>query len=148
FFIVGTLAVVFARVVAVQQAGKEVGDLIPTDTDPGVKPGLGPYRRHVRRFIDVVSGGKLLALTESRVLLRVPLLHQAKAAKLPLDAVKVTVVVGVARHESVAANAVIDLDALDHVHGKGNLADPRPAGKLVGKIKLRRRRVAHMGLRA
>ena len=37
-------------------------------------------------------------------------------------AVKVTVVVGVARHEAVAADAVIGLDPLDHVHGKRNLA--------------------------
>ncbi len=63
-----------------------------------------------------VPAGKLLACAERRKLLRVPLLHQAEAAELALIAVEVAVVVGVAGDEAVAADAVVGLDALDHVH--------------------------------
>ena len=106
----------------IEQPGKEVRDVIPAEIDAGVKPGPGEHRRHVRSLIDVVACRETPALAERGELLGVPLLHHAEAAELALDAVEVTVVIGVAGDETVAADAVVGLDALDHVHRERQLA--------------------------
>ncbi len=72
------------------------------------------------------QGGKLLSI---------PLLHHAKAAELALDAVEVSVVVGVAGDEAVAADVVIGLDTLDDMYGKGNSGNPRFSCLFISEVE-------------
>src|SRR6266508_5998704 len=75
-----------------------------------------------------------------------PLLDHAEAAKLALLAIEVTVVVGVARDESVAADVVVGLDALDHVHRERQPRDPGSAVALVPQVELGRGGVGDAGI--
>jgi len=60
-------------------------------------------------------------LCKRSVLLRVPLLDHAETAELPLHAVEVPVVIGVAGHEAVPAHAVERLDPFHDLTGNGSL---------------------------
>jgi hypothetical protein len=119
------------------------GDVIPAEVDAGVEPGLGVHRRHVRGGVDV--GRPLSPILRRRgergELLGVPLLHHAEAAELALLAVEVAVVVGVAGDEAVAADVVVGLDPLDHVHRERQPGDPGLAVALVLQVELGRGRV-------
>ena len=68
----------------------------------------------------LVASGSVAIGGERREFFGVQLLDHAEAAELPLLAVEVTVVVSVAGDEAVAADVVVGLDALDHMHGEGN----------------------------
>ena len=95
----------------------------------------------------MLSAGHVAA-GERRELLGVPLLHHAEAAELALLAVEVAVVVGVAGDEAVAADVVVGLDPLDHVHRERQPRDPGPAVALVLQVELGRWGVVDTGLGA
>ena len=96
----------------------------------------------------MLSAGGLRRRRERRELLGVPLLDHAEAAELALLAVEVAVVVGVAGDEAVAADVVVGLDALDHVHRERQPGDPRFAVALVLQVELGRGRVVDARLGA
>ena len=73
----------------------------------------------------MLSAADVAVGRSARELLGVPLLDHAEAAELALVAVEVAVVVGVAGDEAVAADVVVGLDALDHVHRERQPRDPR-----------------------
>ena len=131
-----------------QQAGEVVGDVLAAEVDAGVEPGLGVHRRHVRGGVDVGRRRELAARRERGELLGVPLLDHAEAAELALVAVEVAVVVGVAGDEAVAADVVVGLDALDHVHRERQPGDPGLAGALVLQVELGRGGVVDAGFGA
>jgi hypothetical protein len=81
-------------------------------------------------------------------LLRVPLLDHAEAAEFALFAVEVAMVVGVAGDEAVAADVVVGVDTLDHVHRKRQPRDPGFAVALVLQVELGRGRVIDAGFGA
>ena len=64
-----------------------------------------------------------------------------EAAELALGPVAVPVVVGIARDEAVAADAVDGLHALNHMHRERQLGNPGAAGLLVGQVDAGGRRV-------
>jgi hypothetical protein len=103
------------------------------------------YRWHVRAGFDIVTHRKCFALTRRCALLCIILFDHAKAAKLPLDAIKVAMVVGVTCHETVAADIVISLYTLDYVHEKRELGYPQFPSGLVRKVKLCRRGIVNTG---
>ena len=142
------LAEVLALVGGVEQAGKVVGDVIAAEVDAGVEPGLGVHRRDVRCGGDVVCRGNALLSVKGGELLRVPLLHHAEAAELALLAVEVAVVVGVAGDEAVAADVVVGLDALDHMHRERQPGDPGFAVAFVLQVELGRGGVIDAGFGA
>ena len=69
-------------------------------------------------------GGYCAAAGQRGELLGVPLLDHAEAAEFPLVAVEVAVVIGVAGDETVAADVIEGLRALDHVHRERQPGDP------------------------
>ena len=71
----------------------------------------------------------------------IPLIDACEAAEFALHAVEVTVMIGAAGLEAVAADAIAHFDARDDVNGKGQASDPGRAGGPVREIELRRRRV-------
>ena len=87
-------AVVLAGIALVGEAREEARDAVAPEVDAGVEPGARQDRRDVRRFVEVRRGDGWCC--QRRQLLGVPLLDQAEAAELALDAVEVPVVVGVA----------------------------------------------------
>ena len=95
----------------------------------------------------MVAAGSVPSPVERRELLGVPLLDHAEAAELALLAVEVAVVVGVAGDEAVAADVVVGLDALDHMHREGQPGDPGLAVALVLQVELGGGRVAARGFR-
>ena len=95
-----------------------------------------------------MAAGSVAVASERRELFGVPLLDHAEAAELALFAVEVAVVVGVAGDEAVAADVVVGLDALDHMHRKRQPGDPGFAGALVLQIELGRGRVLDAGFGA
>ena len=121
--------------------------MIAAEVDAGVEPGLGVHRRDVRCGVDVVAPATC-AVGEGRELLGVPLLDHAEAAELALLAVEVAVVVGVAGDEAVAADVVVGLDALDHVHRERQPGDPGFAVALVLQVELGRGGVVDAGFGA
>ena len=70
-------------------------------------------------------------------LLGIPLVDAPEAAKLALDAVEVTMVIGRARDETVAADEIAGLDPRDDVHRERQARDPGCSGLLVFKVELR-----------
>ena len=138
--------VVFA--VAFPNAGEEIGDMLASQIDAGMEPGLGEHRRHVGGGVHVRSCGQRAAARERGELFRVPLFHHAEATELALLAVEVAVVVGVAGDEAVAADVVVCLDALDHMHREGQPGDPRLAVALVLQVELGGRGVLDDGFGA
>ena len=113
-----------------------------------MEPGARPDRRHVRRLVDVHSGGELGRLLERRELLGVPLLHEAEAAELALDSVEVAMAVGVAGDEPGATEPVVGLHPLDDVHREAQPREPGTVGEPIGDEEARRRRVLDVRLRA
>ena len=113
-----------------------------------MKPGLGVYRRHERRFVQIGVRGFDLLGGDVPDLFGVPLLHHAEAAKFALDAVEIAVVVGIAGDKAVAADAIVGLHALHHVDRKRQPGDPGRAGLFVGQVKTGRWCVVHPGLGA
>ena len=79
-------------------------------------------------------------------ILGIPLLDHAEAAELALDAVVVTVVVGVAGHEVVAADVVVRLHPLDDVDREGDAGDPGLSLLLVFQVELRGWGILHLRL--
>ena len=108
-----------------------------------MEPGAGEDGRDVRRCVEVRPDR-----IERFELLGVPLLHPAETPKLAFHAVEITMMVGVAGDEAVAADAIEGLDPLDHVNGERELGDPRRAGELVGEIELGGRYVMNPGFGA
>ena len=79
----------------------------------------------------MLSPGERVAVARQRGdLLGVELVDPAEAAEFALEAVVKAVMVGVAGDEAVAADLVVGLDALDHVHRKRQPRDPGRAGGL------------------
>ena len=101
-----------------------------------MKPGFRPLGRNIGGGIFVRSRRKIAGLRDGRDLLRVPLLDSAETAELALHAVVVAVVVGVARDEAVAANVVVGLNPLHHMHWERKACDPGRARQLVGHVEL------------
>ena len=95
----------------------------------------------------MLSAGSI-AVGQGGELLGVPLLDHAEAAELALLAVEVAVVVGVAGDEAVAADVVVGLDALDHVHRERQPGDPGFAVALVLQVELGRGGVVDAGFGA
>src|SRR5581483_7276850 len=62
-------------------------------------------------------------------------------------AIKVSMMIGIARHKAVAADTVIGFHALDDVHGKREFCNPRFAIALVLQIELGGRRILDDGFR-
>ncbi len=139
------LAVVFALIGSIQQACEVVGNPFASQIDAGVKPGLGVHRRNMRSLIPVVAAGEFPGFGESADFFRIPLLHHAEAAKFSLLTVEITVVIGVAGDEAIAADVVIGFHPFDHVHREWQAGDPRCSSPLVGKIKLGRWCVVNAG---
>ena len=129
--------VVLALIHGIEQTGEEIGDMIAAQIHPSVEPGLRVHRRNVRCRVDVGGCGQRAVTGERCELFGVPLLHHSEAAELALRAVEVTVVVGVAGDEAVAADVVVGLDPLDDMYGEGQPGDPGFAVALVLQIELR-----------
>src|SRR5262249_1888364 len=110
---------------------------------PGMKPGLGPRRRHMRGGVDVSSVGERSALAERAQFFGIMLLYHPEAAELALDSVVISVMVGVAGDKAIAADPVIGLDPLDYMHWKRQPRYPGLPSLAVGKIEFGRRRVEH-----
>ena len=102
----------------------------------GVKPGPGPYRRHVGGRVEIGGLREGATVGERCEFFRVPLVHPAKAAELALDPIVVAMVIGVAGDEAVAAHVVIRLHALDDMYGERDACQPGSTGQLVGDIEL------------
>ena len=107
----------------------------------GVKPCLCPHRRNVGGGILVGRLRKSAGAGECRDFLGVPLVHSPEAAEFALDAVEISVVVGVAGDEPVATDVVVDLHPFDDMDRERYAGDPRRAGELVGHIKFSGRRI-------
>ena len=88
-----------------------------------MEPGLGdaPAAR-ARRRRGWSAAGSAPSPVERGKFLGVPLLDHAEAAELALVAVEIAVVIGVARHEAIAADLVVGFDAFDHMHGEWQVA--------------------------
>src|SRR5215203_1652632 len=99
----------------------------------GMEPGARVHRGHVGCSIDV--GGLGVLGPECGDLLRVPLVDAAEAAEFAFRAVKIAMVIAVARDETIAADPVERLDPLDHMHRKRQARDPRRAGDAVLHIE-------------
>ncbi len=93
--------------------------MVASQIDPGVEPGLGVDRRHVRPLVNVVTSGEGATLGEGRELLGIPLLDHAEAAELAFNPIEVAMVVGVADDETVAADVITSLHPFDDMHRKG-----------------------------
>ena len=81
-------------------------------------------------------------------LLGVPLLHLAESAELALDAIKVAVVVSVAGDKAVAADVVVNFNALNDMDWKRDLCYPWFPRRFVGEVEPGGRRVLHDGFGA
>ncbi len=112
----------------------------------GTRSWCAPAARATRRRCCLPAG--IAAGVSARELLGVPLLDHAEAAELALLAVEVAVVVGVAGDEAVAADVVVGLDALDHVHRERQPRDPGLAVALVLQVELGRGGVVDAGFGA
>ena len=115
------------------------------DIGTRVIPGLGPNRRHVRGCVDVGGLAQVTAFAQCREFFCIPLFHHAEAAELALGAVEVPVMVGIARNETVAADAVEGCDPFNTVHRKWQASDPWFSVLFVGEIELGGGRVLHLG---
>ena len=73
---------------------------------------------------DIVPSGEIIAGAEDRECLGIPLFHHAEAPELAFIPIEVAVVVGIAGDEAVAADAIIGLHPLDHMHGEWQTRDP------------------------
>src|SRR5688500_13399557 len=82
--------------------------LVSAEVDAGVKPGPGQDRRQLRR-------GVFIRRAERRDVLGVELVDAPEAAKLPLDAIEVSVMITVPADEAIAADPIEDRNALDDV---------------------------------
>src|SRR6266849_6756761 len=122
------------------------GDYGYAEIGAGVKPGLRPCGRNRGRWILVCRLREVAGTGEGGEFSGIPLIDSAEAAELALYSVKVAVVVGVARDETVAAYVVVALDALNHVHREGKAGEPGRAGQFVGDVELGGGRVLNDGL--
>ena len=91
----------------------------------------------MRCRLHVAAGWKDVAVTERREFFRVELLYKTEPPKFAFSAIKIPVVVGVARNKPAAADAVASLDSFDYVNGKRDPRDPRFSSEFVGQIELR-----------
>src|SRR5262249_45387907 len=98
-----------------------------------MEPGLGQNRGDVRRGINILSARKRIACAKGGELFSVPLIDASKSAELTLNTIVKTVVVGIARDKAVSADAIVGLNALDHMDGKRKACYPWMAGHLVGE---------------
>ena len=73
----------------------------------------------------------------------IPLLHHPKTTKFPLLAIKKTVVVGMAAHETIAADVVDRFHPLHHMHWKREPRDPGVAVELVLQVEAQGGAVLH-----
>ena len=112
----------------------------PFPPRPGVKPRLGVDGRHVVQ--QLVGVGVVVGVVGQG--LGVPLLDHAKATKLPLRAIEVAVVVGVAGHERPARDCVGAGHRGQTMHGKRQAGGPGRAGLAIGEVPGRRGLVRHL----
>src|ERR1700724_1970057 len=105
--------------------------MLAAEIDAGVEPGLGVDRRYERSGIEIRGCRRLLGGGNTANLVRIPVFHHTEAAELALVAVEIAVVIAVAGDEAAAADAVVGLDALDHMDRERQSRDPRFAILLV-----------------
>ena len=122
--------------------GPEINRLMITLGKEAVKPGLRERGRHMEGLVKI-RGGR-----QGAELLGIALVDSSEAAELAFDAVEVAVMIGVAGDEPIPADQVVGLDPRDDVHRERQPRDPRRSSRLVGKVKLRRRRVFDSSLGA
>ena len=106
----------------------------------GVIPGLGEGGRHAP-LGRVVVGGRERAAFVRHELLGIELLDAAEAAELALHSIEISVVERLQTDEVVSRDEIVNMAALDYMHGKRKARNPRPAGGAVGEIELGGRRV-------
>src|SRR3990172_7551072 len=100
--------------------------MVATEICAGMEPGFGQHRWDVRSFFDVSSRLTLTPtlspcggegeIFKGGKFFRVKPLDHPKAVEFALNAVVIPVVVGVAGDEAVAADQVMRLNALHHMH--------------------------------
>ncbi len=110
-------------------------DLVLADGSARVEPGDGADRRHVRGRVGILALEEFVAPAKRSEFLGIPLLHFAETAKLALDTIIVAVVVGVTCDEAAAADPVVRLDSLDHMHWERKPRDPRLAVLFILQIE-------------
>src|SRR4051812_42076196 len=99
-----------------------------------MKPCAGEHRGKARRSAEIASDRKVGAPGQRRNLFGIDLIYAPESAELTLFAVVVTVMIGVAVDEAIAADMVVRFHARDYVDGERQPRRPRSAGGLVGKI--------------
>src|SRR5262245_20867100 len=97
----------------------------------------------MRLRVKVRTGGKLTGWILCGELFRVPLLDQAKAAKVSFDAVKIAVMIGITSDEAVSTNPIVGLHSLYYLNREWDFSDPWTIGEFVFQIELCRCRVVH-----
>ena len=76
----------------------------------------------------------------------VPLLYHAKAAKLALNSIEVSVVIGISRNKTTPANEIESFRTVHHMHNVWQSGHPRPPTQFVLDVEVRGRRVADVRL--
>src|SRR5215831_13441320 len=101
-------------------------DLACLNESASVKPTARQYRRSPVNRVPI----RILCFWKIRigaVLFGIPLFDHAESAEFALDAVKVTVVIGIRRHKPASADEVVGFGALDDMNNVRQPGDPRPA---------------------
>src|SRR5688572_16379286 len=111
-----------------------------------MKPGSGKNRRHMRDDVIVLASWESIAFVKRRKLFCILLFYHAEAAKLALGTIKVTMMIGVASDEAIAADVIVNFYSFQHMDREGQPSNPGFAGLLVIQIDLRRGRVMRPGL--
>src|SRR6266700_1130134 len=131
-FELASIEIAFAVILMRQMPGDEAA----AQKDSGVKPGLVQNRRHVGFGVDVFPDRERVTPAQGGEIFGVELIDSSKAAELALYSIEKAMMVGVRRHEAIAAHVVVCLHSLHHVDRKGQARDPRVSGSLIGKIEL------------
>src|SRR5262245_7466918 len=100
----------------------------------GVEPGLGQNGRYRGRLVKIVARGKRTGRGQCAQFLRVPLLHQAKAAELPFFTIEEAMMISAPSHEEIAADAIESLYSFHHVYREWQFRDPWLADGFVSKV--------------
>src|SRR5262249_40018909 len=92
----------------------------------------------MRSGVEIRGCWERVAFGKRGEFLRIPLLDHTETAKLSFETVEVTVMIGVASDEVVAADTVICLDTINDMHWERKSGDPGPAVKFVIEVELGR----------
>src|SRR5580658_6951322 len=112
-----------------------------------MEPRFSQNWRHMRRRVNIVSCGEIAARAECCKFFRIPLVHPTKSAEFSLDAVVVSVMIGITSNKAVPADAVASLHPLDYMDRKRETRNPGLPRRFIGEVKLGGRGIAHLCFR-